>query len=186
MLTEVEICNEALTSLGENMIIALTDETKAARLCNLKYANKRNYLLRKYTWNFATKRAALTAETGSTPEFEFDYEFTLPTDYIQLIEFYPNTISYAIENGMILCNEETLDIKYTYEVTDVARMDDSFAETLAALLARELAVPLSDSVNLSRQMDELFEVKISEARFAGSIESDLESIEAADWVKSRY
>jgi len=32
----------------------------------------------------------------------------------------------------------------------------------------------------------MFEVKISEARFAGSIESDLESIEAADWVKSRY
>ena len=58
--------------------------------------------------------------------------------------------------------------------------------TLAALMARELAVPLSDSVNLSKQMDELFELKISEARFAGSIERDLEGIEATDWLESRY
>jgi len=185
MLTEVEICNEALTSLGENTITALSDETKAARLCNLKYANKRNYLLRKYMWNFAAKRATLTAES-TTPEFEFSAEFLLPDDYIQLRELYPNTVPYVIEAGKILCDEETLYIKYTYGVEDVALMDDSFTETLAALLARELAVPLSDSVNLSKQMDELFEVKLSEARFAGSIEQDLASIEATDWIDSRF
>ena len=56
-MTDVTICNEALTAIGEKVIVALSDSSKAARLCNLKYANKRDYLLRKYVWNFATKRA---------------------------------------------------------------------------------------------------------------------------------
>ena len=186
MLTEVEICNEALTSLGENVIVTLDDETKAARLCKLKYGNKRDYLLRKYIWNFATKRATLIAETEDTPEYEYDALFALPDDCLQLRELYPNTILYAIEAGYILCNESTLSIKYTYKVETVTLMDASFQETLAALLARELAVPLSDSVNLSRQMDEMFEIKLSDARFAGSIEKDVESIEAEEWLNSRY
>ena len=56
MLTELDICNEALTSIGENPIVALDDSSKASRLCVLKYASKRDYLLRKYAWNFAKKR----------------------------------------------------------------------------------------------------------------------------------
>ena len=82
MASEVEICNEALTALGENPILSLTDNSKAARLCNLKYANKRDYLLRRYLWNFAVKRITLAPDVA-TPEFEFSAQFTLPVDCIQ-------------------------------------------------------------------------------------------------------
>ena len=85
-----------------------------------------------------------------------------------------------------MCDESTLCIKYTYRVTDTDKMDASFIETLSALLARELSIPLADNTNLSSQMDELYEVKLSEARFLGSIEKDVESIEANDWINSRY
>lgn len=184
-VTEVSICNEALTALGENTIVNLTDNNKAARLCNLKYEGKRDYLLRRYHWNFAAKRDSLTPEVD-TPAFEFTYEFLLPVDCIQLREIYPNTVSYRLEGASILCNDDTLDIKYTYKVTDPAKMDATFVEALSALLAREMAVALTDNNTKHNKMDELYEVKLSEARFAGSIEDDLHEIEANDWIESRY
>lgn len=185
MISEVEICNEALTALGENPILSLTDDNKPARLCNLKYANKRDYLLRRYNWNFATKRAILAADVD-TPEYEFSTQFTLPTDCIQFRGCYPNSITYQIENNKILCDESTLYILYTYRVTDPTKMDATFKEALAALLSRELSIPISDSNTQHKRMDEMYEVKLSEARFAGSIENDIEAIEANDWVTSRY
>jgi len=185
MSSEVEICNEALTAIGENIILSLEDNIKTARLCKLKYANKRDYLLRRYIWNFATKRATLSSDV-ETPEFEFDAQFTLPTDCIQFRELYPNGITYSIEDNKILCGESVLYIKYTSRVTDTNKMDPIFRETLSALLAKELAVPLADSATLYSRMDELFEVKLAEAKFAGSIEQDLEVIEASDWENSRY
>lgn len=184
-VTEVSICNEALTALGENTITTLADSNKAARLCNLKYEGKRDYLLRRYYWNFAAKRAELSPEVVA-PAFEFSTEFLLPDDCIQLRELYPNSIVYRIEGVSILCDETTLAIKYTYKVTDTTKMDATFVETLSALLAREMAIALTDSTAKHSQMDELYEVKLSEARFAGSIEDDLHEIEANDWVESRY
>jgi len=184
MSSEVEICNEALTAIGANTILSLSDNIKTARLCSLKYANKRDYLLRRYIWNFATKRAVLSSDVD-TPDFEFSKQFTLPSDCVQFRELYPNNIAYSIEGRKILCEESVLYMKYTAQVTDTNEMDTTFREALSALLARELAIPLADSVNLYSQMDELYEVKLAEAKFAGSIEQDTEAIEATDWENSR-
>lgn len=184
MASEVEICNEALTALGENMILSLTDNSKPARLCNLKYANKRDYLLRRYQWKFATRRVTLAPDVD-TPDHEFSAQFTLPTDCVQFRAIYPNTIIYRIEDKKILCNESVLYIKYTYRVIDPNKMDATFMATLSALISRDLAIPLSESTTKRSQMDEDYEVKLSEARFASSIEDDLENLEAEDWVDSR-
>lgn len=185
MSSEVNICNEALTALGENTIISLTDNSKAARLCSLKYATKRDYLLRRYNWNFAAKRVILAPDL-ETPVFEYSAQFTLPTDCIQFREIYPTSVVYSIENNKIMCDESTLYIKYTARITDVILMDISFLETLSALIARELAFPIADSDSKFNKMDELYEVKLSEARFAGSIEDDLKSVEADEWLEERY
>ena len=186
MTTEVDICNDALTMLGENVITSLEDSNKPARLCKLKYAAKRDYLLRRYTWNFATKRVELDTPDGTAPVYEFSARFALPADCIQFREIYPTTVVYNIESNFILCSESSIFIKYTYQVTDVAEMDATFIETLAALMARELAVPLTDSDGKHNKMDELFEVKLSEARFAGSIEKDIDAIQADEWLNERY
>lgn len=185
MSSEVNICNEALTALGENTIISLTDDSKAARLCNLKYTTKRDYLLRRYNWSFAARRVILAPDVN-IPVFEYSAQFTLPTDCIQFREIYPTSVAYSIENNKIMCDESELYIKYTARITNVALMDIAFQETLSVLIARELAFPLADSDSKFNKMDELFEVKLSEARFAGSIEDDLKSIEAENWLEERF
>lgn len=184
MSSEVEICNESLTALGENMILSLTDNSKPARLCNLKYTNKRDYLLRRYMWTFATKRVTLSSDVA-IPDHKFSAQFTLPTDCIQFREIYPDTVIYRIERKKILCNESSLAIKYTQQITDPNMMDAIFRETLAALIARELSIPLTESNTKYSEMDEMFETKLAEARFAGSIEDDTQTLQATDWINER-
>lgn len=67
-VTEVSICNMALSRVGHTTITALSDANDAARQCNLHYEPSRDALLRSHPWNFAVKRTRLItqAETAKT------------------------------------------------------------------------------------------------------------------------
>jgi len=182
--SEVGICNEALISIGEDTILALTDNTKRARTCNALYASKRDYLLRSHPWRFAIRRVSIAPDVA-TPAFEYDAQFSLPADCLRFLELYPSTLSYRIEKRKILCDEDSLEIKYIQQITDVTQMDASFRESLSALLAREMVIPLINSDSKLRAMAELFDMKITEARFVGSIEDDLYTMETDEWLLAR-
>lgn len=128
-------------------------------------------------------------ETAATPLNEFNYMFALPSDYVHFRGIYPSYIPYRIEGNFILCDEsDTLDIKYTYLVTDYDQCDAHFIECFAALLGREAAIPLTDSLRKQTKMDEMFEDKIADARFSGSIEDDIEELtpdSREDWIQGR-
>ena len=186
-ITETNIANQALLALGELVITDIdSDTTKRATTMKELFDIKRNYLLRKYDWKFAITREELIYD-GDEPVYEWSYRFKLPADYIKLIEIYPSYTKYNIESNYILVNsDEPLYIRYTREVTDPDEMDAAFIEAFAALLAREAAISLCDSIRKQTKMDELFEDKLADARFSGSIEDDLEEIEADDWINQRY
>lgn len=67
-VTEVSICNMALSRIGHTTISALSDANDAARQCNLHYEPSRDGLLRAHPWNFAMKRTRLItqAETAKS------------------------------------------------------------------------------------------------------------------------
>lgn len=183
-MSEVQICNVGLIALGESTITALTDNVKAARLCNTIYHDKRDALLRSFDWKFAMKRSTLAPDVA-VPEYEWDHQFTLPAACLRLLEVYPSYVPYRVEKNKILCNETVLYIKYIYQVTDTTEMDSTFREALSAMIAKELAIPLTDSQRKSEAMEALYEVKLGDARFAGSIEDVNEKLEAEDWLESR-
>lgn len=59
--TPEDICNRALGEIGaRTLIVDLTDDTPAARYCNLYYNVVRRELLRTAPWGFARKTLALT------------------------------------------------------------------------------------------------------------------------------
>lgn len=185
-ITETNIANQALLALGELVITNIdTDTTKRATTIKELFAIKRDYLLRKYQWKFAITRETLIPD--ETPAFGWARQFELPSDYIQLIELYPKYLRYKIESNVILCDEtDNLNIRYTRRVIDPEEFDATFIEAFAALLAREAAIPLTDSLRKQTKMDELYEDKLADARFSGSIEDDLEEIEADDWLNQRF
>lgn len=62
-MAAVDVCNRALTKLGQDLIDALTDENENARKCNLVYEPARDELLEKNPWGFAKRKVALVNVT---------------------------------------------------------------------------------------------------------------------------
>lgn len=182
--TSIDILNNALIALGELTIPVMSTTTKAGRLALSIFDAKRDYLLRKHRWTFAAKRKNITSDV-ETPSHQYAHQFTLPFDCLHFRGIYPNTIAYRLEGNKILCDEDKLDIEYTRRITNPDDMDTTFREAFSALLARELAISLCDSMRKYNKMDEAFEDKIADARFSDSIYDDLEAIQANDWLNER-
>lgn len=185
MASEVGIANNGLIALGELAITAISATTKAGRLLLNIFDDKRDYLLRKYRWTFAATRKNI-APDSEAPSHQYTYQFTLPSDCVQFRAIYPDTTRYRLEGNKILCDVDELDIEYTKRVTDPNLMDTHFRTALSALLAREMAISLTDSLRKEQKMDELYEDKLADARFSDCIQDDLEEIQANDWLNQRY
>ena len=98
MASVVDICNSALNQIGASNIISLTEDSKAARICNQRYTFVRDSVFRSHPWNCLTTRAKIAADTA-TPAFEFSKQFTLPTDpfCLRVLQLSDTNILYKIE-----------------------------------------------------------------------------------------
>lgn len=189
MASEVGICNSALMKIGATTITSLTEGSKNANACNEQYAKLRDDLLRSHTWNFATKRVKL-AQLASTPTFEFDFEYQLPADWLRTVAVYDNSagtgvVPYRIEGLSLLADATEAWLRYVRRVDDPNDMPADFRQTLSALLARELAVPIAQSNTLHQMMAERFKSANRQARSVDAIEDYAEAMPAGRWVEAR-
>lgn len=137
MASQIEISNAALFQLGANTITSLADTSQEALAINTWWAVSRRALLRLHPWNFAVKRQQLAQEV-STPLWEYDYKYTLPSDFIRLMEVKDDR-DYKLEAGQILTNRTTCQIKYIFDVTDTTKWDGLFTDLMIARLAVDIA-----------------------------------------------
>ena len=106
----------------------------------LHYEQTRDALIRSYTWRFASGRETLSQDI-STPDFEWDFQYPLPDDFMFLKSIYEGRFSgvnfrnYAIEGDEILTDETTMEIRYIKKVTNVTKFDSMFVKFLILLLA---------------------------------------------------
>ena len=183
--SNVEICNLALTKIGEEPITALTEDSKAGRLCNVHFNRVRNMTLRAHSWNFAIKRDNL-AKSTIVPEYKFTAQFALPDDLIRLLDTnLLNDHDYKVEGRFILCSTDTLKIKYIAEIIDPSFFDELFIEALSCKLASELAIPLADNLNMADFQATQYAAKLRTARSVDATEGYPEYLEASTWLDSR-
>lgn len=177
MATEVSICSNALRKLGDDPITSLTDDTERARLCNAFYEPTRDAVLRAHPWNFAIERQELSKLT-STPVFDYDYEYSLPTNpyCLRVLKMEYEDYEFKIEGRKLLSNEDGAKIQYIARITDPAKFDPLFTEVLTARLAAELAYAVTGSNTLSKQIWEIYDSKISEARSIDGLEGFVDGI----------
>jgi len=152
-LSETRICNAALSKIGSKRINNYEDDTESspeAIQCRTHYEMTRDSLLRSHFWRFASARATLSEDT-TEPDFEWDNQFILPTDFLRLKAVYddnntPNhkiLYSFAIEGQRLLTDESSCEIRYIKKVTDVTKFDPLFVEVLVLQLALKLVGPLA-------------------------------------------
>jgi len=173
--SEVEICNLALQQMGRGLsITTLTPYDTASRLCARQYPISRDAVLRAYPWNFAQRRDELDAHADE-PAFEFTYMYALPSDYLGNLRLFDNddqafkietyVVSTVSTIKVVLTDVgEPLQVKYTARVTDPTLFDPLFIEALAAHIASNIAVPLSESQSKAEGLWQIYQAKIREAR----------------------
>jgi hypothetical protein len=88
----------------------------------------------------------------TTPTFEWDYQYELPTDFLRLISVYEDDGTDAVddrwvrEGNRILTNYATCNIRYVKTVTDPSDFDPLFAEVLLLRMALKLIPALAGSL----------------------------------------
>ena len=186
--SEVAICNLALQEIGRGMMITALDEaTQAARACKLRYPYARDATLRGYDWNFAGARAAL-AKSASAPAFEFANAYDLPADCLRVRAVLDGEADdWKVEGRQIVTDlGDPLQIKYTRRVIDPAQVDPLFVAALAARVAADVAISLSESTAKAQGLWQLYMGKLHEAWKNDAQEGQPDALPQGSWLGARF
>lgn len=200
MASEVEIANVALTLLGENRIVSLDDDVKAAREVKALFTTVRNALLAGYNWSFAMTRAQLPA-LSAAPAFGYKNQYQLPQDplclrLVQIGDFFAgidlvdyrgaSTEEWQIEGRVLLTDYSSpLNIRFIREITDTAQFAPNFTKAFGAQLAVDLAEPLTQSDTKYQKARDQLNREIGLAIRANAIELPPKKLADDDWIMSR-
>jgi hypothetical protein len=151
MASEIDICNLALSRLGDDATVSSIDPPEGsaqAEHCARFYPIARDTLLEMTpAWGFALRRARLACLDVETWTWKFAY--AAPADMIRAIAILPpdagtdaQTQPYEIEGSapkIILTNEAQATLRYVAKARDTANFPPLFVDALAWLLASYLA-----------------------------------------------
>ncbi len=187
-VTQISICNSALAKVGQAPISSITQETRAAQIINSIFSLIQDELLACHPWNFALKRATLSP-TSTTPDFEFTYEFDIPSDCLRVLETETDTTmigdSWVVEDGKILSNDDEVSIRYIYRHENYNAWAPMFAEVMAWRLAQEIAYALTQSTEREKTCEASFAKALSQARSMDGAEGVLKGVITDEWTQSR-
>lgn len=178
--SEVDICNLALDHLNTKAISSIDPpNTSLEELCARWYDQTRRWCLRRYPWNFATKRVIL-APDATDPPFGWSKAFTLPADFIRLKYLNESdlvrdnpipTARFSLEEGKILVGEgsglsslDQLRVVYIADFETVSQMDSTFIDFFAVALAQNMSYKLSQSNSNVERLNALMEKSQAAAR----------------------
>jgi hypothetical protein len=192
MSSKVSIANRALAKLGDDRILLLTDDTKAARTLNTMFDEVRDAELRRYRWKFAMKRDSLLVLVAP-PAWGYLYQYPLPSDYLSMVQvndYYARTGKqsppYSIESGSILTNYiAPLKVRYISRLENTGLFDPLFVEVFACKLAMESCETITQSETKYTRCAEAYKYALGEAIRQDAIEKAPDELPNGSWLDSR-
>ena len=175
MASEIEICNLALSRIGQTQPIAsFTEQSKAAEVCAQAYEFCRDLVLQDHMWPFATSWKVLAQMTDPPTNWGFRYSY--PADCLDLrylvipgmrnpsADEYP-VFEIQLYNGQKTVITDTRDAQavYTAGVTDPTLFSPMFVNALAWRLAQEIAMPMAVDPNMMDNARQMSAATVSEA-----------------------
>jgi hypothetical protein len=197
--SEIQIINRGLSDLGADRISDRSDNCKEAREMDACYDEVLAAELRAHNWRFSLTRAALSA-LSTTPAFQYEFEYQLPTDCLKVIQVGQTYIAsqtdyrlsdeahFVIEGRKILTNRPApLNIRYVRKLTagDAQTMDASFVVCMAARLAITTCKAITASSSQMDDLRELYKARLNEASLADAIETAPAVLADDSWLIAR-
>lgn len=96
MASEVDISNLSLGRIGDTAMvtsISPPDGSAQSRLCSRFYPMARDTMLEIHNWSFNTARIALTPATVPVPVPEWQFAYSLPSNYLTVIAVFDPSAS---------------------------------------------------------------------------------------------
>ena len=146
----IEICNSALTKMGERNIVSLSDDLPQAKLCKTRYTYVINLVSSLHPWTCNLKRQTLAQDSSYTKVYEFDYSYVIPNDSLSLWQVVDGdgdrVYDYEVEGRRLLANLTSIKILYgkTLLPDDIGDMDHEVAEVCAHYLAWDMSNRLGE------------------------------------------
>ena len=184
----VQIANRALQKLGAKRISALDQDNPNARSMNAALERVRRAELRRHTWSFAVKRAAIAADSVDETVLGTWKRYSKPNDFLRLIRddetgFH---VDWKIEGLYILSKTASpLQLKYVADIEDPNYYDDLFIDAFATRLAMECAIEITNSQADKESLKDDYDRAISEAKRIGAIEKEADQFPEDSWLAAR-
>lgn len=187
-MNTTDICNMALSSIGQGRIASLTEDSELARQCAIYYDLLRKSLLDTFRWGFAERSKKLAEVNAEMPGW--DHVYAVPNDCRIVRQIYNRNerletseftkehtyhqfkISLVDESTkVVMVNMEDAWMDYTADIRNAEMFNPHFCEALAHKLAYYLAMPLSGSQSIKQTEYQLYQTTIQQAMLASAIEN---------------
>ncbi len=178
MVTKSEICNLALSRLGDKSTVENIDTPKTQTEKTFKkwFDITRRAALRKMMPPFARKRK-LWAKSNFVPDFGYLFAYDYRPDCVKVLGIgnldSPDN-NYVVEGELILTNsnyEDGLPVRYVEDVKDLGKFDDNFIELFSLLLAYNVAPEITESASRVKGLESIISAKIAEVMAISSQEN---------------
>lgn len=186
-LNKTLICNMAIIPLGCTRIHDIDDDdTEHAVLCRLYYDEIVDEILRAHEWNRAIWYQSLAELSEDDDDYllddyeEYNYQYSLPTDpyCLRPLEIPEHRgVDYEIVGRYLLCNLETVVLKYIKRITDPAQFDPLLAKAISYRLAADLALTITNLKTSRDDLLKMFEWQLNRAKTIDGIESEEPQVE---------
>lgn len=201
MASEITICNMALGYLGESPILNLLEPTtRVEELCSTYYATSRDSVLESAAWTFAAFRDVLDQPVDGPWD---ELMFPLKADWLTVLRVYRSVNSsfaggrvgstprqnpqadWQVINGFIVTDQVKIFVTGTLRVTDPNKFPALVQRSIAAHLAAEMAIAITENASLQQKMLALYEFNLAEAMVSDGIQGRSEIINATQLVSAR-
>lgn len=186
MSSKIDICNLALTHLGQKAIADIDDPIETARKLKAIYDNNRDSLLRisSINWNFACVIGSLAEDDVHTVT-GWSNIYTYPVSCLKIRKVYSDTgatnpfpeeykvVNDVTDNVVLIATniESPAYVEYTRTMTDETKFDPLFVQALAYKLAADLAIPLGGDPDKEKRFNDKYLATLSEAARVNGMET---------------
>jgi hypothetical protein len=200
MASRTEICNLALSHLGEGKEIAnfTSERSQQAESCRRFFDIALACVLRDFAWPFASKVGALSL-ISQHPNTEWGYAYRYPTDCLDVRrilsgfrnETHQSRVGYRIgqdDGGLVIYTDQPRAwLEYTVRAEDSTRYPPDFVMALSFRLAAYIAprVTGGDAFKMGDRALQLYGWELSKA-MAGSANEEQADLEAdSEFIRIR-
>lgn len=111
------------------------------------------------------------------PDWGYDYRIAVPSAALRVWRVDEN-LTYQVEGGYILTDEETLDVVYVKQESDTTTYSKPFVQALVAHLTSVLAKPITGQLQLTDAWLKIYQQRLASAKGRNGQEGTPEELEA--------